>query len=71
MSATATVFVGIPIRQSCFSNFPAPIAQFLRKLVQNVFKNDAVDVLAQEVYKEPITDKWLAYHLKKEYQYKQ
>jgi len=29
MSATATVFVSIPIRQSSFSDVPAPVAKFL------------------------------------------
>ena len=63
MSATATVFVGIPIRQSCFSDVPAPVAQFLCKFMQHVFEYDAVDILSQKIYKEPITDKWLADHL--------
>ena len=66
MSATATfVFVGIPVLKSSFSNIPAPVAEFLCKFMQNVFKYDAVNVLAQKVYKEPITNEWLCYHLKK------
>ena len=62
-SATATRFVGIPILQSSFSDVPAPIAKFLRKFMHNVFKDDAVNILAQKVYKEPITDVRLGYHL--------
>ena len=66
MSATATfVFVGIPVLKSSFSNIPAPVAEFLCKFMQNVFKYDAVNVLAQKVYKEPITDVRLGYHLRK------
>ena len=64
-SATATRFVGIPIRESSFSDVTAPITEFLRKFMHNVLENDAVNVLAQKVYKEPITDVRLGYHLRK------